>query len=71
MSHSVVVEVGPLARAEQLERAFGADEIQLSVWSGNDGAQRFYRRYGFEKVADIDFWVGQQRDEEHLFAKML
>ena len=52
-------------------RDFGADEIQLSVWSGNDGAQRFYRRYGFEKIADIDFWVGQQRDDEFLFAKML
>ena len=52
-------------------RDFGADEIQLSVWSGNDGAQRFYRRYGFEKIADIDFWVGKQRDDEFLFAKML
>jgi ribosomal protein S18 acetylase RimI-like enzyme len=52
-------------------RAFGADEIQLSVWSGNEGAQRFYQRYGFEKVADIDFWVGQQRDDEYLFARTL
>ena len=51
--------------------AFGADEIQLSVWSGNDGAQRFYRRYGFEHVADIEFWVGEQCDEEFLFARML
>lgn len=49
----------------------GADEVQLSVWSGNHGAQRFYRRYGFEKVADIEFWVGEQCDEEFLFAKML
>ena len=47
------------------------DEMQLSVWSGNDGAQRFYARYGFAKVADIHFMVGQQRDEEFLFAKML
>jgi len=50
---------------------FNADEIQLSVWSGNDGAQRFYRRYGFAKVADIEFWVGEQCDDEFLFAKML
>lgn len=48
-----------------------ADEIQLSVWSGNDGAQRFYARYGFEKVADITFPVGEQIDEEFLFAKLL
>ena len=51
--------------------AFGADEIQLSVWSENDGAQRFYTRYGFAKVADIHFMVGEQRDEEFLFTLML
>lgn len=48
-----------------------ADEIQLSVWSGNDGAQKFYARYGFAKVADIHFMVGEQRDEEFLFARMM
>ncbi|KHK89550.1 GNAT family N-acetyltransferase [Novosphingobium malaysiense] len=51
--------------------AFGADEIQLSVYSDNPGAQKFYRRYGFDKAADIHFMVGEQRDEEFLFAKML
>lgn len=52
-------------------RARGADEVQLSVWSGNHGAQRFYARYGFEKVADITFRVGEQIDEEFLFALRL
>ena len=52
-------------------RAEGADEIQLSVFSENDGAQRFYARYGFEKVADITFLVGQQVDKEFLFALRL
>ncbi|TCM18780.1 ribosomal protein S18 acetylase RimI-like enzyme [Novosphingobium sp. PhB165] len=52
-------------------RDHGADEIQLSVWSGNDGAQKFYGRYGFAKVADIHFMVGEQRDEEFLFARLL
>jgi diamine N-acetyltransferase len=51
--------------------AQGADEVQLSVWSGNAGAQRFYERYGFAKVADIHFWVGEQRDDEFLFARMI
>ncbi|MCJ2180420.1 GNAT family N-acetyltransferase [Novosphingobium album (ex Hu et al. 2023)] len=50
---------------------FGADEIQLSVYSDNPGAQKFYSRYGFEKTADIYFMVGEQRDEEFLFAKVL
>ena len=48
-------------------RARGHDAIQLSVWSGNAGAQRFYARYGFEKIADIDFWVGNHRDDEYLY----
>jgi ribosomal protein S18 acetylase RimI-like enzyme len=45
----------------------GADAIQLSVFSENFGAQRFYKRYGFEHVADIDFWVGNHRDDEFLY----
>lgn len=52
-------------------RARGADELQLSVFSGNDGAQRFYVRHGFEKVADTTFKVGEQVDREYLFARML
>ena len=51
--------------------AHAADAIHLSVWSGNEGAQRFYARYGFAKVADIDFWVGAQCDHEFLFALKL
>lgn len=47
-------------------RASGRDAVQLSVWSGNKGAQRFYARHGFRKIADIDFWVGGHRDDEFL-----
>jgi len=52
-------------------RQRGADEIQLSVWSENFGAQKFYARYGFEKIADITFRVGEQLDEEFLFALLI
>ncbi|MBB4857626.1 ribosomal protein S18 acetylase RimI-like enzyme [Novosphingobium chloroacetimidivorans] len=52
-------------------RVQNAGEIQLSVYSDNHGAQRFYARYGFEKVADIHFMVGEQRDEEFLFSRVL
>ena len=51
--------------------ARGADEVQLSVYSENHGAHRFYQRYGFGKVADITFRVGEQLDPEFLFARML
>lgn len=48
-------------------RTRGCDAIQLSVWSENYGAQRFYQRYGFGHIADIDFWVGNHRDDEFLY----
>jgi diamine N-acetyltransferase len=48
-----------------------ADAIQLSVFSGNLGAQRFYRRHGFVHVADIHFWVGQTCDDEYLYERRL
>jgi len=48
----------------------GADEIQISVWSQNHDAQRFYARYGFAKVADVAFRVGEQLDEEYLLSRM-
>lgn len=48
-------------------RAKGADAVQLSVYSENYGAQRFYQRYGFQHVADIDYWVGNKRDDEFLY----
>lgn len=51
--------------------ARGADEVQLSVYSENPGAHRFYERYGFEKVADITFKVGEQLDPEFLYARLL
>ncbi len=52
-------------------RLRGADEVQLSVYADNPGAHRFYRRYGFDKVADITFKVGDHVDPEFLFARML
>ena len=48
-------------------RAWQADALQLSVFSENFGAQRFYQRHGFRHVADIDFWVGNHRDDEFLY----
>nr|WP_271079610.1 GNAT family N-acetyltransferase [Aurantiacibacter sp. MUD61] len=48
-------------------RSRGCDAMQLSVYSDNDGAQRFYQRYGFAKIADIYFMVGNHRDDEFLY----
>ncbi len=48
-------------------RQRGCDAIQLSVYAENFGAQRFYQRYGFAKIADITFTVGEHVDPEFLF----
>jgi ribosomal protein S18 acetylase RimI-like enzyme len=60
-----------MSKVIEAARAEGADEIQLSVWQGNHGAQRFYARYGFERIAEIHFQVGGQTDDEFLLAAML
>jgi ribosomal protein S18 acetylase RimI-like enzyme len=56
-----------MAEAETL----GADEVQLTVYSENPEAQRFYHRYGFAKIADIEFWVGNHCDPEFLYARKM
>jgi ribosomal protein S18 acetylase RimI-like enzyme len=56
-----------LEQAIEAARERECDALQLSVYSENFGAQRFYQRYGFRHVADIDFWVGNHRDDEFLY----
>jgi ribosomal protein S18 acetylase RimI-like enzyme len=48
-------------------QAGGHDAILLSVYAENFGAQRFYQRYGFGKIADITFQVGDHLDPEYLY----
>lgn len=43
-----------------------APEVYLSVFSENESARRLYERFGFEKVAEFDFPVGNHRDLEYL-----
>jgi ribosomal protein S18 acetylase RimI-like enzyme len=52
-------------------RARGADAIELSVWSENPDAQRFYARYGMVKVGEVIFTVGKQVDEDWIFSVRL
>lgn len=48
-------------------RAGGHDAVLLSVYAENFGAQRFYQRHGFAKIADITFKVGKHIDPEFLY----
>lgn len=52
-------------------RERGHDAVLLSVYAGNYGAQRFYQRHGFAKIANITFQVGEQLDPELLYQRDL
>ncbi len=43
--------------------------LYLSVYAENHGAQRFYARYGFEKIKEYEFVVGNHRDPEFIFRR--
>ncbi|MGE0046818.1 MAG: N-acetyltransferase family protein, partial [Hyphomonadaceae bacterium] len=47
-------------------KAQGADTLYLGVYQGNERAQRFYARYGFEVVGEYEFQVGDTRDPEYI-----
>lgn len=51
----------------EVARAGGHDAVLLSVYAENFGAQRFYQRHGFAKIADITFKVGDHLDPEYLY----
>lgn len=39
--------------ASQWARAKGAEELLLTVWSGNADAERFYERLGFGRISSV------------------
>lgn len=47
----------------------GPRTLWLGVWSENHGAQRFYRRWGFERAGEYLFEVGQARDREFILRR--
>jgi diamine N-acetyltransferase len=52
-------------------RERGVDEVYLSVFQENIRAQKFYRKFGFEKFAEYEFMVGDQADPEYIFRAVL
>jgi ribosomal protein S18 acetylase RimI-like enzyme len=49
--------------------AQGHTPIYIGVWSENYGAQRFYWRYGFNKVGEYGFRVGGTVDHEFILKR--
>lgn len=50
-------------------RSINTDEIYVSVFSENPRAIRFYQKYGFEKISEYGFPVGDQVDFEWIMRK--
>jgi ribosomal protein S18 acetylase RimI-like enzyme len=49
--------------------ADGRAPLYIGVWSQNVGAQRFYGRYGFNKVGEYGFPVGKTVDREFILKR--
>jgi ribosomal protein S18 acetylase RimI-like enzyme len=49
--------------------AQGRTPLYIGVWSENPGAQRFYARYGFNKVGEYGFPVGKTVDREFILRR--
>lgn len=49
--------------------AQGRAPLYIGVWSENFGAQRFYGRYGFNKVGEYGFPVGKTVDREFILKR--
>lgn len=55
---------------EYLDERYGPDTPQwLGVWSQNLRAQAMYRSFGFEKVGEYQFPVGDTLDDEFIFCR--
>lgn len=52
-------------------KARGATRLLLDVYSKNDRAIAFYRKYGFEKIADNRFFVGETGYDDWVLAAPL
>ena len=57
------------AQAERWLLRDGPRTLWIGVWSENLGAQRFYARYGFHKVGEYEFPVGETRDREFILRR--
>lgn len=51
--------------------ADGPCPLYLSVYKFNEGAQRFYARYGFSVLLEYEFMVGNHADPEYIFVRNL
>lgn len=52
-------------------RELGGRTVWLSVWEHNPRARAFYAKCGFHQCGTADFWVGPDRQIDHILARAL
>lgn len=52
-------------------RARGARKIWLGVWENNARALQFYKKYGFERVSEHTFMVGDDAQTDWVLARSI
>jgi ribosomal protein S18 acetylase RimI-like enzyme len=55
-----------MAAVHEAALALGARRLWLSVWERNDRAIAFYQKAGFRTAGSKDFWVGSDRQTDHV-----
>jgi len=65
------VAVALMDWAKAMARRERAEALYLGVYQGNERAQRFYARHGFEIVGEYEFVVGAARDPEYIMRASL
>ncbi|MCC6988679.1 MAG: GNAT family N-acetyltransferase [Acidobacteria bacterium] len=50
-------------------RGLGGRTVWLSVWERNPRARAFYAKRGFVLVGNADFWVGPDRQTDHILER--
>jgi ribosomal protein S18 acetylase RimI-like enzyme len=55
-----------MAAARAAGQALGGERMWLSVWERNPRAIAFYTKHGFRIAGAKDFWVGSDRQTDHV-----
>ena len=65
--------VAPHLMAASVEaiRELGGRTVWLSVWEHNPRARAFYAKCGFHQAGTADFWVGPDRQTDHILERAL
>lgn len=69
--HGQGVAAPLMAASVDAIRELGGRTVWLSVWEHNPRARAFYTKCGFRQSGTADFWVGPDRQTDHILERAL